>query len=151
MPVNVSCAWRTFRLRLPVHEAHQFFRTHTHLCSLPDMGLDKCLDRCFDLFRQVRPSLDKRSQFGIMAQGFVQAGGQDRIFIFRKCWLFKRLLICLKGFESPWGYSVSDTLCGDCLDKEGSFSIHGIPAQGPPQADKACSPKANSNPLGAIW
>jgi len=47
---------------LPVHEAHQFFRTHSHLCSLPDMGLDKCLDGRLDMLRQARPSRDDFSQ-----------------------------------------------------------------------------------------
>ena len=36
------------------------------------------------MLRQVRPDLDKRSQFGEFLQQIGQAGGQDRIFAFRK-------------------------------------------------------------------
>jgi len=75
-----------------------------HLVFPRNMRLNQRLDRRFDMPRQLRPELDKVSQFGIIAQDFVQAGGQDRILIFCKCFIIKRLSICLKGFDSPWGY-----------------------------------------------
>jgi len=56
------------------------------------------------MFRQVRPSGNYPLDFGVFLHNFVQAGGQDRIWIFRKLFIFNALLICLKGFESPWGY-----------------------------------------------
>jgi len=56
------------------------------------------------MFRQCRTSLDELSQFGVFLHNFVQAGGQDRICVFCKWFVIKILLICLKGFESPWGY-----------------------------------------------
>jgi hypothetical protein len=34
----------------------------------------------------------------------VQASVKDKIRFFRKCRILKTFLICLKGFESPWGY-----------------------------------------------
>jgi len=60
---------------------------------------------CFlNMFRQIRPSGDYGVKFGVFLQGFVQASGQDRILVFRKCFIIKGLLIFVKGFESPWGY-----------------------------------------------
>jgi len=44
------------------------------------------------------------AKFGVFLQDFAQASGQDRICVFRKCFIAERLLNCLKGFESPWGY-----------------------------------------------
>ena len=55
---------------------------------------------------QVRPYLYQLCQFRVFLQDFVQAGGQDRALIFRKCFIISGLLIFVKGFESPWGYFV---------------------------------------------
>jgi putative endonuclease len=67
------------------------------------MCLDKCLDSRFGIFRQFRPSLDQPGQFGVFLQGFVQAGGQDRIFIFCKFFVSIALLIWARRFESYSG------------------------------------------------
>ncbi|MHC4681233.1 MAG: hypothetical protein ACYTEK_21335, partial [Planctomycetota bacterium] len=47
----------------------------------------------------VRPSLDKRSQFGIILQGFVQASGQDRTSALHKFFVFSALPIPACRFE----------------------------------------------------
>jgi ERCC4-related helicase len=57
-----------------------------------------------DTLRQVRPGRNKLRQVGVFLQDFVQAGGQDRILVFCKCFITSSLLIFAKGFESPWGY-----------------------------------------------
>ena len=40
-------------------------------------------------------------------QDFVQAGGQDRNFVFCKFFIISELWIFVKGFESPWGYFIA--------------------------------------------
>jgi hypothetical protein len=62
----------------------------------------------FNMLWQVRPSLDNHCQIGVFLQDFVQAGGQDRILVFRKCFIISGLLIFVKGFESPWGYFIQE-------------------------------------------
>jgi hypothetical protein len=76
------------------------------------MWLEECLDCRLDILRQVRPEVDKLSQFGIIAQDFVQAGGQDRICLFRKRFIYNDLRIPAKGFDSPWGYFIFNEDCG---------------------------------------
>jgi hypothetical protein len=48
------------------------------------MSVHQRFDCRFDMFRQLRPDLDKLSQFRVFLQQIVQAGVKDRIFAFRK-------------------------------------------------------------------
>jgi len=60
-------------------------------------------DLSLDVFRQVRPGRGKLPQFGALLQDFVQAGGQDRICVFRKFFVFNSLLNSTCRFESYSG------------------------------------------------
>ena len=57
------------------------------------------------IFRQIRPELDKLSQFGIIAQRLGQASGQVSIRVCCKLFVSKYFKIVPEGFDSPRGYS----------------------------------------------
>ena len=44
----------------------------------------------------------------MILQDFVQTGGQDRVLAFCKSFIISSLLFFVKGFESPWGYSIME-------------------------------------------
>jgi hypothetical protein len=49
---------------------------------------------------------DDPSQVAPFLEQSGQSGVKDGIWLVRKCVITKRLLILVKGFESPWGYLI---------------------------------------------